>query len=1006
MSVAQLPVAGCPAEGETGGGLEIRLFGPMEVRVGGEPMARLHSRKGLWLLALLALRGGRSVERRWLAGTVWPESYEADALRSLRQSLHDLRKAMGPEAWRLHADTSRTLRLDLSGCAVDVRTFDAAIARGDEESLEAAVTEYRGVLLEGCAEEWVLQERAAREQAYLAALQEIASAAAARGDHTTSARYLRLAVAVDPYREDFQRALMEAEAGSDSPAGALMVYREFRELLQREMAAAPSEQTTALFQRLREEIRARATPRPVQPRLSAPGAAAPAHPPARLPVPLTRLIGRDEDVRSVASCLAAARLVTLIGTGGIGKTRLALQVAEDLCEKYPDGVRFVDLAPVADPGRVPDAVRAAVGVSPGDQGEAVEVLRRHLAPRRVLLVLDNCEHLVESCAALAETLLRHCPGVRVLATSRQPLGLRGETVWQVPPLLVPERDGGASGAGSIGQYPAILLFLERARAASPCFRITAGNAPALAQVCRRLDGIPLAIELAAARVRTMPVEQIAARLDDRFRLLAGRTGLPRHRTLRAAIDWSYDLLSEPERLLMERLSVFAGGWTLEAAEDVCGSVGGWECGRSVGVDTEPGTPIAPPAQTPIHRDEVLELLASVVEKSLVVYEERESGPRYRLLETVREYFRERGLEGAEMQTVRRRHAEYFTALAEEGDGHLTDDQQAAWLDRLETEHDNLRAALAASMPDTPHAGLGLRLAGALGHFWRVRGHLTEGREWLAQALKSGGPASTARGRALTESGTLALRQGDYDAARAFYEHALAIAREQGTRASVASALNNLGLVAYAKEDYPAARAFNEEALAVRRELGDRSGVASSLNNLGAVAYIEKDHARARALYEESLAIRRELGDRSGVAGSLNNLAVIASQHGEFETARSLCVECLAIRREMGDRWGVAMCLEALADVTCSALEPAASSEALIEVGRRAARMLGTAEALRERIGTPLFPNERDEYRRTVDRAREIVDAETFAAAWAEGRAMSMDEAVTCALEEAEPEVAP
>jgi non-specific serine/threonine protein kinase len=503
--------------------------------------------------------------------------------------------------------------------------------------------------------------------------------------------------------------------------------------------------------------------------------------------------------------------------------------------------------------------------------------------------------------------------------------------------------------------------------------MTSRNAPAIAQVCRRLDGIPLAIELAAARVRAMPVEQIAARLDDRFRLLTARTGLPRQRTLRAAMDWSYDLLSEPERLLMERLSAFAGGWTLEAAESVC-------------------------ASPPIEEPEILELLASVVEKSLVVYEERRPEARYRLLETVREYFRERRPEGGEAHATRRRHLEYFLALAEEGDAHLTDALQTEWLERLEAEHDNLRAALSHSTPDTPHSALGLRLAAALGHFWRARGYLTEGREWLAQALAGAAGATAPRARALTESGTLALRQGDYDAARASYEESLAIGRALGARSGIASSLNNLGMVAYAQEDYEATRAFYEESLAIRRELEDRWAIAASLNNLGTVAYALKDYETARSLYEESLAIRRDLGDRSGIAGSLNNLAMVAYAQGDRAATRSFYEECLPIRQELGDRWGIAGCLEGLAELACAGQGPEPAD--IAAAGRRAARLFGAAEALREAIGAPRLPQEREELRREVNRVRHMLGEPAFDEVWSEGRAMTLEQVIGHALRDA------
>ncbi len=920
-----LPAGADPAPGEavkaTSGQhlwpLEIRLFGPTEVRLGAAPLPHLRSRKGLWLLALLALRTGRDVQRDWLVGTLWPECLESDGRHSLRQSLYDLRLALGPETWRLTAEGTRTLRLDVSGAFVDALEFDAAVRRGDPGSLEAAVGLYRGPLLEDCAEQWSLEERRPREQAFLAALESLAATATARRDHAAAAGYLRLAVGIDPFQEQLQRALMQALADAGSPNGALLVHREFRSLLWSEMAAEPAAETTDLFSRLREQTRVdpklegrRRKEEPEEPKSDGakpePGAG---HHQDRfrrqVPLPLTELIGREEDVREVIARLASARLVTLTGTGGVGKTRLTIQVAQELAEDYVDGVAFVELAALSDPALVPQAAASALGIKEEAGSPLAETLVVALRTKQLLLVLDNCEHLLDGSAALADAILRQCAGVRILATSRQALGVRGETVWRVPSLLVPahgwrvgelvSRRADPQHASSpnhqlatLNQYPAVRLFVQRARAAEASFELTGRNAPAVAEDCRRLDGIPLALELAAARVSAMPVEQIAARLDDRFRLLTSGspTVLARHRTLRAAIDWSYDLLSEAERALMRWLSVFAGGCTLEAAEAVCG-----DCGLRIAdcglVNTErlrrdhshcrEATP-HPPGRNPqsaIRNEEVLDLLTSLVSKSLVVYEELDGQARYRLLETIRQYFCEQRPEHDEEEAIRGRHLAYFTALAEEAEKELLGARQGWWLERLETEHENLRAALSWSpageesesslapagaavgsagrdgrlspTPDTmvpiPAREAGIRLAAALMRFWMIRGYLAEGRERLAQALARSPEPTPTRARALTAAGILAYRQADYPAARSLYEEGLAIARASGDRLRIGRLLNNLGILAIDQAEYEAARPLCEEGLAIKRELGDRRGVASSLNNLGIAAFRQETMGR-------------------------------------------------------------------------------------------------------------------------------------------------------------------
>ena len=838
------------APGEAEPSLEIRLFGSMEVRIGPRPLPRLRSRKGLWLLALLALREGRSVERSWLAGTLWPDCSEARALRSLRQSLHDSRLVLGPEAGRLTGEGPRMLRLDVDGAAVDVLAFDAAIARGDPASLEAATALYRGCLLEECAEAWVMGERLPREHAYVAALERLGAAAMARREPAAAAHYLRLAVGVDPCQEELQRALMQALAECGNAAGALLVYRQFRTLLWREVAAEPTEETKALFRRLREQTRGcveRAGGRRSEGETGR-GECLPLHlplaSPRRLPLPLTPLIGRDDATREVVCRLAGARLVTLTGTGGIGKTRLALQVAEELADDDEAGAAFVDLAPIADPATVPEALRAALEIPPGDaRQETIEALQRYLAPCRLLLVLDNCEHLRSACAALAYALLCQCPGLRILATSRQALGLRGEIVWRVPSLSVPVEEGircsgwdvrsdGSDGCPNneprihppsggyphpehphtarLLQYAAVRLFVERARAAEASFAMTPHNAPAIARVCRRLDGIPLAIELAAARVPSLSVEEIDAHLRDGFGLLTGGGPAlqPRQQTLAATFDWSWDSLSPAEQTLLRRLSVFAGGWTLKAAEVVgsdrwtVGSQG--KEGQQDGLDSA-----ALPAAYRLLSTDVLDLLAALVDRSLVIYRPAGRGDRapigaadegrYHLPETVRQYAADRlrrasaGDGGDERQATQNRHRDFFLELAEEIKPKLWGAEQSLWFRRLEVEHDNMRAAL-EECRSSGDAEAELRMAVALSRFWDTRGHLREGRAHLDVALARMAPhlPQPLRVEALVHAGWMAFVQGDYPAARGWYGQALALLREHGDQKVMADVLNFSG----------------------------------------------------------------------------------------------------------------------------------------------------------------------------------------------------------------------
>jgi predicted ATPase/class 3 adenylate cyclase/Tfp pilus assembly protein PilF len=766
--------------------------------------------------------------------------------------------------------------------------------------------------------------------------------------------------------------------------------------------------------------------------------------PNNLPVQLTSFIGREREMADVKRSLATTRLLTLTGPGGTGKTRLALQVAADLLGEYPDGVWLVELAALVEPALVPQAVASALGVREEPGRTLTETLADSLRPKQLLLVLDNCEHLVAASATLAHALLRACPQLQFLTTSREALGITGETVFRVPSLSLPDPQR-LSPVEDLSQYEAVRLFIDRSLMSQPRFAVTNENAPAVAQVCYRLDGIPLAIELAAARVKVLSVEQIAARLDDRFRLLTGgsRTALPRQQTLRASIDWSYDLLSEAERRLLRRLSVFAGGWTLGAAEAICAGDG-------------------------IDAYEILDLLTQLVAKSLVSVDEQEAEARYRLLETIRQYGAEQLRGSGEEAALRGRHRDWYLALAEEAEPELVGPAQGEWLDRLEGEHANLRAALGWSV-EHGEAEAGLRLGGALGRFWGVRGYLTEGRERLTEllALAGGLGRTEVRSKALHAAGVLAQVQGDYRAARALYEECLVLHRELGNTGGTASSLNNLGQVAFHQGDYATARSLYEQALAIRRDLGDKRGIASSLNNLGGVAQEQGDFAAARALYEECLLMARELGDRWGTAVSLNNLGKVAEYQGDYSAARSLYEECLVIERELGDRQGTAYSINNLGNVALYQGDYESASAlygeglaTLRELGDRqgianslgflgllaqkqgdhrrardlyqeslalfedaggrlgiaaclerlgdvagaqgqpalAARLFGAAEALREAIGASLSPADRDEHERLVAPARTALGEEAFAAAWAAGRAMTLDEATTCALE--------
>ncbi len=600
-----------------------------------------------------------------------------------------------------------------------------------------------------------------------------------------------------------------------------------------------------------------------------------------LPVQLTNFVGREQDVATVKSLLQENRLVTMAGAGGMGKTRLALEVAGELIEEYPNGVWLVELAPLADPALVPAQIAQEVGVREEPGRTILDSLTDHLRPRKLVFVLDNCEHLIAAAADVVQHLLRTCPEIRILATSQGPLAVEGERLWRIKPLPVPQANTKFS-VESLVEFGSVKLFLDRALQANLNFKLDSDNAAAIADICRRLDGVPLAIALAAARVRSLSPSQIDERMGERFRLLTtgAATGPTRHQTLRAAVEWSYDLLSEPERLMFRRLSVFAGGFSLEAAEEV-------------------------PAGEDLDDFEVLELLSELVDKSLVTADPMESRVRYRMLESLRQFGGEKLSESGEEGDVRHRHVNWFLNFAERAEPELQSSDQLIWLDRLQEEHDNFRQSLDWSIAGhDPEQGL--KLAGLLRRFWEWRGFFSEGRQWLDQALSASPQAPPAiRAKALQGAGALARLQGDLAPASSLLEESLALMRQIDDRKGVAHSLWDLANLAQIQGEHAEAQTLYEESLSIRRELNDKRGIAAVLNGLGNIAYAQADFNKARSLLEESLAINRELGDQQGAAIALQNLGNSAYFRGEYREALSLYEDGIAIQRELGNMKGIA-----------------------------------------------------------------------------------------------------
>jgi predicted ATPase/class 3 adenylate cyclase/tetratricopeptide (TPR) repeat protein len=719
--------------------------------------------------------------------------------------------------------------------------------------------------------------------------------------------------------------------------------------------------------------------------------------PNNLPRQMTSFIGRDRELAEAAALLGGARLVTIVGPGGIGKTRLTLHIAAAAIDACPDGVWFIELASIVDPALVPKAVAHALGLQEDANTPLVQALCAHCASRRLLLVLDNCEHLVDACASLVDALLRAAPDARVLASSREALNVAGEQTYPLPPLALPDPQSSAADAE---RSDAGRLFVERARLRQPAFALSERNVKAVAQICARLDGIPLALELAAARVGVLTVEAIAERLHDRFRLLTGgaRAALPRQQTLRALIDWSYDLLGEAEKTLFARLSVFAGGLSLPAAEEVC-------------ADRD----LVPAA--------VLDLLTGLANKSLIVPDG--DGTRYRMLETIRDYARDRLQERGESVAVRQRHCDYFLGLAEDAEPHLEGGaEQPAWLSHLEQEHDNLRAALGWSLDDPAGDEADLRLTGALYRFWAHRGHAIEGRQWCDAALarNAGHTGTRARAKALHASGTLTWRLGDITGARSQLELALALCRDLGDQIREGRVLSNLGGVAIHQADEAAAQTYLEQAVVIHRETGNRAMEARVLNNVAALAISRGQFAESEAPLARALALGRELNNPMEQATTMSHLGYLAMRRGDFAEAQRMHERALATAREFGVRefeleelrhLGAALLAlgdtkgarihyrEALADARdfgnlheiALCLEAMTTLMVESDAHELAARLCGAADALRAAIATPRAFGEQEMYDGTVAHCRQALGEVAAAGAVDAGRASSADAAI-------------
>ncbi|MBI3459366.1 tetratricopeptide repeat protein, partial [Candidatus Acetothermia bacterium] len=1055
----------------------IKFFGPCEVWRQGVLIASTAwlQQKTLALFKRMASARGRVFTQDQLIEALFPEAKPDTATQNLYRRLSELRYILEPRLKKgsaskfiLNVGSQSYCFSDKVPCEIDTEKFEEHLGSAQAaektsrwlqalQEYQTAIELYRDdFLVEDLYEEWTIGPREHWRELYLTALLRTADCHARLGHYTEAIASCRKLLKQEPMREIafYQKMLYHALAGETS--AALQTYQDCVKALRARLDEKPQPETEELARQIVEGKL------PASLRRRYPLAAMPTQ--HNLSGQLPSFIGREREIAEIKGLLgvgaqhaAPLRVVTLTGIGGSGKTRLALRVAMDLVQEFTHGVWWVELASLTDSGLVAQAVASALGLHAEPGSSLPEILSNYLRPRELLLILDNCEHLITACAQLTEFLLNAAPQLKILATSREILGAAGETVWQVPPLLLP--DPRQTSSKTLAQSDAVRLFMERAKAARSDFALTEQNVSLVAQICQRLDGIPLALELAAARVKTLSIKQIASRLDDCLQLLTGgrRTAVPRHQTLRAAIDWSYNLLSSKERQLWGRLSVFAGGCTLEAAEGICTD------SQHVGARSP-----RPYKSSDIAPAEILDLLTQLVDKSLVVAEERGEATRYRLLETVRQYAQIRLFEAGDAEIARDRHLHFFLELAEQAESRLRGADLKSWLDRLEMEHDNLRAALEWGRTHQQNTESALRLAGALGWFWEVRGYWDESRRWLEDILsQSKNVLASVRAKALTAAGGLAWRRGEYSQATALSEKGLALSQKLKDKRGVASALNVLGLVAHYRGEFARATKAYRESLALCRSLKDKRGIASTLNNLGRVAYYQGQHAqaakmleeslrlwrelgdawgtamvllllgevalsqgeheRARALLDEGLALCRSVGDKRGIALALNILGAIAHLQRDCERATAMLEESLRLCREIGDKRGLALALDILGVVSHLQGDPIRATAvlkeslalrrdlgdkrgiadcvedlALIDLTQdpeRAAKLFGMAEGLRQSIGAPLLPYERQEHDRNLTAVRAKLGEKTFEIFWKMGLAMPLEGVIRYALSE-------
>lgn len=870
----------------------LHLFGQPELCDAEGQSLSVRTSTSLRLLAYLCRHRDEAHNRDHAASILWPESEEPRARQNLRQALHHLRHVLEPDdASCLHVDRHVIQLKPDAPLWVDVEAFERHLQQaenGDDadraDHLESAIALYRGDFLQGCDEDWAIEEREFLKARYIEALDGMVELCTDHGATEDAIDYAQRILRHNPLREDVHRRLMALFYATGDRTAAIDQYQRCRRRLGDDLGVPPDSETDRLYRAIEAKKAVDDTVGAQRERT-----------PSNLPHLLTRFVGRDDQLQRLAQSLETDRLVTLMGVGGCGKTRLALEVGHRLKAEFADGVWFIDLAPLTDPNWIPQAIASTLKLSQSKIQAVTDELIEHFRESSTLLILDNCEHLIDACARLARRLLEACPQLSVLATSRESLQLSGERIWRLDPLPIPDY---GLNAEDLRSYALVRMFLDHARGYRPDFRLLEANAGAVASICRASEGIPLAIELAAAWLRVLSAPEIAARLSSDLGLLTTETrdAPSRHRSIQTVFDHSWELISERSQRLFMRLSTFRGGFTRKAAESVAGAS--------------------------------LMQLSALLDKSLLY---RDDDGRYGSHELLRQFGEAKLEASGEADATRERHLAFYRELAETAEPHLAGESPGEWLRRLTAESDNLRAALSWAL-ETGRSEDALRMAAALARFWNLRGHLTEGRQWLDQALERVEEAELAtQAKALHQAGELAWRQGDYASTEECQRESLFRYRQLADQSGISQALVGLGRVAHEQGRLDEAEQLFTESLEIERSVGNGRGTAVALGNLGEVMLEQGDPQGARDYLQQSLDILRELGDRSAECNVLNNLGYVASVQGEIEDARAYLHESLSVAREIDDKRNVVMALGNLGNLAMEESHWDRAADSLSEV---------------------------------------------------------------------------